>query len=216
GATISFLVSYFLQKKSFAEARRIRETERNEKRQAIGYSLLFKMSRIHSDLESLAHAVRSALENARNDGRELDPFLVVTPVVPLPDPIKFSAEEMALLISLDSDLFNEMNAMDELHKTAVTLFETYKTERAETFARLDAKMDGAPPSTLITPEQLDWLSPWTSSLNSLINAMLYVTERDGQNAWPLLERLNKLLYEKLDVRHKLGRKQKSEVKSLHF
>src|SRR5262245_8086188 len=93
GATISAAVEYVLQRNSFAEARQIREVERKEKRQAIGYSLLFKMLRIHSDLVTLEHAVTSAIENARKNGFTGDHlFQVVMPVVPLPDPIKFSAE----------------------------------------------------------------------------------------------------------------------------
>src|SRR6266545_3092885 len=141
GAIISAVVSYLLQRNSFAEARRSRELDRKEKRQAIGYSLLFKMIRIHSDLVIMEYHVTSMIENARKNGFKGDQlFQVVTQLIPVPDSVKFSAEEMALLLSLKSDLFNDMAPIDELHKSAMTVFEKYNKDRTDVFGQLDAKM----------------------------------------------------------------------------
>ena len=65
------------------------------------------------------------------------------PIVPLPDPVKFAPEEMALVLSLDSRLFNEMGALDELHKSTVSLFEMYNTDRVKIMERFGAKMEGS-------------------------------------------------------------------------
>jgi len=217
GAAISAFVSYVLQRNSFAEARKTREAERKEKRQAIAYSLLFKTLRIHSDLVTLEHAVTSTIEDARKNGFAGEHlYQVVRPVIPLPDPVKFSAEEMALLLSLNSDLFNDMAAIDELHKHVITVFDTYKKERTETFEQLQPKMEGVVGTKFLNQQQQDWLAPRAVNLNGYVHTMLHLTGNEGKLVWSYLERLSTLLHDKLDVRHKLERRPSSELSSPSF
>jgi hypothetical protein len=114
GASISALVSFILQRSSFAEARRQKDYDRREVRKALGLALVFKMIRLASELHNLGKAVKECLHEAQKKGFAGSPFQVVMPVVPLPEPIRFLPEEMALILSIDNDLFNEMAALDEL------------------------------------------------------------------------------------------------------
>jgi hypothetical protein len=81
-------------------------------RKALGYGLLFKMIRLCSDLSQLGKPVNEAVSKARTQGKSEELWPFVLPILPLPDPIKFSAEEMALVLSLDNKLFNDMAALD--------------------------------------------------------------------------------------------------------
>jgi hypothetical protein len=53
-------------------------------------------------------------------------------VLPLGNPadkVKFTAEEMALILSLDSQLFNDMGPFDEVHNGLIDLYEIYGNRR---------------------------------------------------------------------------------------
>ena len=115
GAAISASVSYVLQRSSFVEARRQKDKDRQEIRKALALSLVFKMIRISSDLNNLGKAVAECLESGRKQGRKGMLFQFVPPTVPLPDTVRFSAEEMAWVLSVDNDLFNKIGPLDELH-----------------------------------------------------------------------------------------------------
>lgn len=206
GAAISGTVSYVLQRSSFAEARRQKEKDRLETRKARGYALFFKMIRLTSDLHTLGKAVKDCLAEAEAAGFKGAAFQVVRPIVPLPDPVQFAPEEMALVLSIDSKLFNEMGALDELHKSTVALFDMYNTERTRIMERFGAKMEGGVGTTGLTEQEKNWLEPRAYQLNQLVDLMLQRTEEDGIDAWAALEKLHQVLEKNFDLKHKLERK----------
>src|SRR5438552_1038721 len=99
GATASTIVAFVIQRRNLTAAKQQREEERLERRKALGYSLLFKMIRLSSDLENLGKAVRQTIEDANSKGFKGSPFQVVQPIVPLPDKISFHPDEMGLVLS---------------------------------------------------------------------------------------------------------------------
>jgi hypothetical protein len=64
GAAISAIVSYLLQRNSFGEARRQKESDKKEERRALGLNVFTKMIRIASTLEQLKQSVEGALARA--------------------------------------------------------------------------------------------------------------------------------------------------------
>jgi membrane protein YqaA with SNARE-associated domain len=80
GSIIGGCISYYLQTKAMAAAKEQREKERFEVRKALGYSLLFKMIRLASDLNSLGKAVRQTLDAAKKAGFVGAPFQIVMPI----------------------------------------------------------------------------------------------------------------------------------------
>jgi hypothetical protein len=124
------LVSYFLQRRSLAATKAQHDSDRKEVRKALGYGLLFKMIRLCSDLSQLGKPVEEAVGLAVAQGKSERFWATVLPIRPLPDPIKFSAEEMALVLSLDNKLFNDMAALDDLHKSVIAVFALYAERRA--------------------------------------------------------------------------------------
>jgi hypothetical protein len=200
GASISALVSFILQRSSFAEARRQKDIDRREVRKALGLALMFKMIRLASELHNLGKAVKESLDKARADGFAGSPFQVVTPIVPLPEPIRFLPEEMALILSIDNNLFNEMAALDELHNSTVAIFEIYNTKREAVMDRLGAEMNGGVGTTTMNAEQKRWFDPRAYVLNQLVEIMIQRTQQDGQQAWDAFEHLKSTIEKQFDMK----------------
>jgi hypothetical protein len=191
GSTISVLTSYLLQRKALNAAKAQRDEDRFEVRKALAYSLWVKMIRLCSDLHNMGKEVRGALDRAKEQGFSGAPFQVVRPIVPIPDSIRFSPDELAVVLSVDAGLFNEMGALDELHSSTMALFELYGTKRNAALERLGTDMQGNSNigTTYLTAEQKNWLEPRAFELNSLVEVMLQRTEQDGTQAWIALEHL---------------------------
>ncbi len=206
GAAISALVAYLLQRNSFAEARKQKDADRKEVRKALGLSLMFKMVKVCSELQNLGNAVQECFERARKDNFKGMPFQIVMPIVPLPDPIHFSPDEMALILSIDHNLFNEMAALDELHNNTVGLFDLYNTKRGQLLDQLGAEMTGNIGATSLSQDQRKWFEPQAVQLNGLVEAMKQRTKRDATEAWAALEKLQRLLSEEFSMSLNLERK----------
>jgi uncharacterized protein (UPF0335 family) len=211
GAAISAGMTFFTLRKNIAAAKADRDEDRMELRKARGYALLFKMIRLTSDLHTLGKAIKECMAEAKAAGFDGTPWQVVRPIVPLPDPVKFAPEEMALVLSIDSGLFNEMGALDELHKSTVALIKMYNTERVKIMERFGAKMEGSVGTTGLTEQEKNWLEPRAFQLNQLVGLMLQRTEEDGKEAWSALEKLHAMLEKSFDLKHKLERKRPDEL-----
>src|ERR1700731_1199540 len=111
GSVLGGFISFRLQRKSLTATKALHDADRLDVRKTLGYGLLFKMIRLSSDLAQLGKPVAEAVQKAIDEGRTDELWSVVLPVLPLPDPIKFLPEEMALVLSLDNDLFNDMAAL---------------------------------------------------------------------------------------------------------
>jgi hypothetical protein len=64
GTVISSIVAYFLQRNSFAEARKQRLQEKFEARKAVGLNLFHKMIRIASTLATLQKGLTESIAKA--------------------------------------------------------------------------------------------------------------------------------------------------------
>jgi hypothetical protein len=211
GAVLGGIISFWLQRKSLAAAKTLHDADRRDIRKTLGYALLFKMIRLSSDLAQLGIPVDEAVKKAAGEGRTEEFWPVVLPVLPLPDPIKFSPEEMALVLSLDNSLFNDMAALDDLHKSTVTIFSLYADRRlALTDTLRPETMAGNLGSTLLTRAERDRMRPRSVELDMLIQGMLERTRQDGKEAWDCLKRLHAVLEKEFDLKHKLKLKEDYE------
>jgi hypothetical protein len=206
GSVLGGLTSYFLQRKSLAATKALHDLDRTETRKALGYSLLFKMIRVVSSLQQLGKLVTGSLEQAKLKGFAGERWQVVLPVAPLPDAIRFSPEEMALVLSMDSKLFNDIAALDELHNSTVAIFGLYASKRNSILEHLGAEMQGSMGTTWLTEAQKKWLAPRSVELNSLVDR----TEQDAREAWQGLERLHNALEKEFNLRHTLQLKRPDE------
>jgi hypothetical protein len=143
------------------------------------------MVRIGSEL----HQLGECLERARKDGFRGSPFQIVMPVIPLPDPVHFSPDEMGLILAIDNVLFNDLAPLDQLHNSTVAIFDVYNTRRDAVLERLGAEMKGHIGTTMLTPEQKQWFDPRAVELNGLVQVMVQRTDRDSKEVWAALEKL---------------------------
>ena len=208
GAAIGATVSYILQRNSFAEAQRQKEKDRFELRKAHAYSLFFKMLRIYSNLAILQKSIKQTPKKTTADeGKLAGPWQNTLPLANLPDRVKFTSDEMALLLSLNTLLFNDLGPLDDVHNGVIDVFEMYRAKRASVMELFSAEMDGNLGTTTFTKEQHDRLAPRVAELNMLIEAMAERTEGDSKEAWSLLKRIHKLFVKEFDFHPKLQLKE---------
>lgn len=211
GSVLGGAVSYWLQKKSLTATKKLHDDDRREVRKALGYELLFKMIRICSDFPQLGIPVRQAVQDAKARSHNGWLWPVVLPMAPLPDSIKFSPEEMALVLSLDNKLFNEMAALDDLHKSTVAIFALYAKKREELTSKLvPAAMVGNKGETYLSADDRARMQAPSAELDMLIKGMLERTHQDGSLAWDCLDRLHGVLEKEFNLKHKLELKKEYE------
>lgn len=204
GSVLGGLISYWLQEQSLAATKAIHDADRHDVRKALGYGLLFKLIRMCSDFPQLGGPATLAMKKARDEGHFGWLWPLVLPIVPLPEPIKFLAEEMALVLSLDDKLFNDMAALDDLHKSTVAIFELYANKRGQlTDTLVPETMEGNKGGMLLSAEEKARLQGPSVELDMLVEAMVERTHQDGRQAWDCLKRLHAVLEEEFDLKHKL-------------
>jgi hypothetical protein len=164
------------------------------------------MIRISSDLHNLGKAIVESLERAERDGFKGMPFQVVVPTIPLPDPVRFSPDEMAWVLSVDNDLFNEMGPLDELHTSTVAIFDLYNTKRDKLLEKLGAQMEGMIGTTFLTPEQKRWFDPRAVELNQLVEIMIQRSQRDAKEAWTAFDNLTAVVSKEFDMKLRFEKK----------
>ena len=90
----------------------------------------------------------------------------VTPFANLPPRVKFSSEEMALLLALDYNLFNDVGPYDDVHNSLLDQIELYGVKRIALMEKFGAKMTGSLGTVGLTQADLDWMAPRSVELNS--------------------------------------------------
>jgi hypothetical protein len=203
GATISAIVGYLLQKNSFAEARRLKEHDRFEVRKALAYSLFFKMIRVHSTIAQLGNAVNESLAKAKADGLEGALWQKIIPMGNMPPRVKFTSDEMALLLSLNFELFNDLGAYDDVQNSLLDMFELYGNQRHTLMEKFGAKMTGRVGVTTLSHEDVEWLEPRAHILNGLAEMMIQRTEHDSAESKALLVRMHALFVKEFMLNPKL-------------
>jgi hypothetical protein len=159
GTIIGGGISFFLQRLNLAEARKQRAKERFEARKALAYSLFFKMVRIHSSIVIIQKAIAESIAKAESAGFKGILWQKVIPFGNLPGSVKFVSDEMALVLSLDYDLFNAIGPFDDIHNSLIDLVSNYGQKRGAMMEKFGAKMSGGLGATTLTKEEAEWMAP---------------------------------------------------------
>lgn len=198
GTIISAIVSYLLQRSSFAEARRVKAQEKLEERKTLGLTLFHKMIRMTSTLQILKDGLDEAFADeafahAKASNFTGQSWQFVMPVVNFLDKVKFTPEELTFLMLMDRNLFNDMGPFDDIHNNLLGVFELYRTKRSALTDILPAEMKGNLGTTGVTLTEMLKLAPKAAELDFLIEGMVQRTRQDSKEAWELLDRLQKSL-----------------------
>ena len=134
------------------------------------------------------------------------PFQIVVPTVPLPDRVHFSPDEIAWVLSVDNNLFNEIGPLDELHTSTVAIFDLYNTKRGQALDRLGAEMNGMLGTTTLTHDQKLWFEPRAAELNQLVAHMIQRSQRDAKEAWAAFDKLTAVVSKEFNMNLRFEKK----------
>jgi len=129
GAVVGGWIAYIVQLKALGEAAKERTASKAEAQKGLAYSLLFKVISIDSSLNGFKQHVEQRLLIKERDG---NPHVsaVLTPLANMPTPVEFSADEMALLLSLkDDEVFNSILSLDKVHNSIIPVWALYASLR---------------------------------------------------------------------------------------
>lgn len=212
GTVISAIVSYLLQRSSFAEAEKQREADRIEEQKALGLALFQKMIRIASTLEMLKLSLKNSFTRAEAQGIRGEPWQFVMPIASLPAMVHFSPEELTCLMRLDMSLFNLIGPMDDVHNTILETFALYRFERTALTNTLEAQViDGNRGNTSVTESEMRRIAPKGTALNVLIQAMVERTNHDSEDTWKLMSRLQEALNKEFKTSLRLEKKPSQQL-----
>ena len=167
GAAVGGAIGYLGQLETIKEARRERETARRERQEALAYSLLMKLSKIYLDYRAFKQVLDDAAKR-QTAARFREPWHSLQAISSGPGPITFSSDEKALVASMgDSNLFNDLMFMDEIHNATVGTFIDYSNRRNAHQQELDGEAAGNIIRTAETAEDIRRHGPTRYYLNSL-------------------------------------------------
>lgn len=206
GAVVGGVISYLLQRQNLEAAEKQRDKEKQDRNDALGNALIFKLIRIHSNLVGFEEHLKERLALAAQFGESDEPWQFYIPFVNLPSPVHFSSDEMGFLLSLkDDDLFNRIASFDEVHNSAIAIFSTLDSQRAVLTSQLPTEtMEGEIGHIALTPEQAKYFRPKMVQLNSLIVQASAWCKTEVPNSRFLLIRLKAVLEAKVGIKHKLS------------
>lgn len=195
GSLVGGAINYYLQAK-----------QRSIQRRATAFSMLVKLVKITSNIKNLGKSIQDDIDGAK-DASGLEPWQLVLPVTNLPEPVRFSSDELALLLDLDNGLFNRIADLDELHQAVVSLFSGYAKLRLEVQAKVGgAEMEGRAGTSRVSEEIRLWMGPKRVEMNDIIGAMIRFTKNDGDAAVKGLFDFQKLISKKLGVTKSMAMK----------
>jgi|SRR4051812_1797162 len=183
GSVTGGLIAWFLQ---FSQDRR----QTRERNRALARSLIFKLIRLHSDLQAFKTHVEECGANAQRDGLPIG-WQSLRAIGNLPERVSFTPEEMSYLLSLkDYKLFDKVLSLDVVHSSTIGIFELYKERRLALTDMLSATMNGMIGSSELNEAQKAFFDPKAAELDLLASDIRERVERDAKESREALEETN--------------------------
>lgn len=198
GAIVGGVIALLIQLVALFAASRDKAKERKLVQQQLGYSLLFKLSRIASDFVQIHQHLEECCA-VRPEGQLWER---IVPLGNLPLPINFSADEMALLLlQKDDDVFNAVVSLDGAHSSVIDILRLYREQRASLTQQLPrAKaIEGQLVSHFLDKEQMLALAPALKTVEMIAEQLRDLVARDAKDARLSLEKTQELLRKRLGV-----------------
>lgn len=204
GAFVGGLIALAGQIVVLEAAKRARLVEQRDKHKALAHALLFKMIQIHSRIEKIREHIQECVDVGQAKQAPAEPWQTVMGLASLPDPVHFTADEMAYLLSLKDDaLFNDIASLDEVHNSTVAAFKLFGDRRAALTGTMSATMEGNVGATLFTTEQFAVARPRMVELNNLATSILTAATTDAPLMWDALNRLQILFQKKSGLAYRV-------------
>lgn len=207
GAIVGGLIGVGGQQLLLWESRRERAIAHTKAQQALGKSLLFKVHRIYANLHTIHSHLTADVRIMAEKGLRSDAWQFALPLAALPPQVRFTSEEMAMLLSLKDDaLFNAVFDLDESNNTLIGAVEAFGARRALLGERLSDLAPTTAANGQLRDEDYRKLVPRILEVNSLLTNIIPTTEQKLHDTARILERLSELLRSRLGLRHRINRK----------
>lgn len=202
GAVVGGIISFLIQLFNIAKAAKERKEARDEQRKAVGFSLLHKFVKIHSNIELYRRYIEDAF--ARINGTMGEPWQTYQPSANHASYIEFSSEEMGLLFSLkNDDLFNDILPYDGVHNSTIDIFKKIDEGKQNLVQMLPAEMEGLVGKIELSEVEARFVRPRVADLNHLLLQARAWSEKEAKISGALLIGLQSLLEEKLGIGAKI-------------
>jgi len=182
-----------------------RRKDREETQDALGYSLLLKMIKVHSDTNNLWDHVLEQREMAKQAGGPPDTWQFFRATSNSPTGVKFTSDELALLFSLKNDeTFNRILSFDEVHAGYIENFRFYAQKReALTDMLPSGNLNGAIGTIALNATQFAQLAPYAKQLDMFLEDLIADLEKKVVQSREALMQLKHLLISGLGMKFKL-------------
>lgn len=210
GASVGGLIAYAIQSKTLREGKRQRAADHRQIQEALGNGLVFKMLRVHSNIFDIHRYLGECFEKMDQEEAEVEPWQVFLPLVNPPNPVQFSADEMAMLLGLkDLETFNLVLPLDVVHNSLITSLNALNLARSRLTDEIPAfHSEGQTLTSVLDKEQYMALRPAMIEVNTLAESVKSMADDSLKQADNALHRLHRLLHENLGIEYRLELKVK--------
>ena len=137
GTIESSCFAYIIQRRSFNKDREIRKEELRKTQQVLGSNLILKAARIHSNILTIHRYLEEAFQIGEQHAAAIEPWGFVRELAPLPSPVRFSYDELSMLMGLEDDgIFNSVLNIEPVHESIVELVKKYHSDRRALLEKL--------------------------------------------------------------------------------
>ena len=169
--------------------------------QALGRALIIKLTKIHSDIRG----IYEYLDHSLQKDPKAEPWQLVRALASLPTPVRFTSEELSMLMGLDNnDVFNSVLNMDVAHDSTLELVRRYNSERKNLLNEMPtSSVQGIVVESVLKPEQEKVLRIPMNTVNELADALCDHAKRKTRESGQALHDLCELLQDKLGLGHRM-------------
>lgn len=207
GAIVGGLIAFGIQIVSLNAAKKQREDDALERKKGLAHSLLFKVIQVYSHLHHFHSHIEEQVVKAGQEGFQGKLWQIVMPLGNGPAEVTFTADEMALLLSLkNDDVFNNVVSSDEVHNSTISAFQMYHRLRDSLLSQMPAQMEGSKGVSELTREQMLYLAPKMVELEGLINSIRDRCAKDVEAAWLNVSEVQALFKQTLGLSYAIQKK----------
>ena len=201
GAIVSSYLAYRIQSRSFNEDRKTRAEEFRKTQQVLGRSLILKVARIHSNISTIHAHLEESFRMGEQHGAAIEPWGFVREWAPLPSQVRFSYDELSMLMGLgDDDIFNSVLNMEPVHESTIELVKKFHSDQRKLLENLPISgVQNTVANTDIDPAQAGSLRLQMNAVNDLIEQLHAFAERGLDESRNALRDLCRLLRDKLEI-----------------
>ncbi len=203
GAVVGGMIALGIQLITLRASKRERYEVKQERKEALGQSILFKLVRIQSNLYDLHLHLEESFATA-NPQLLNEPWRFVLPLANFPADVHFSPEEISLVLSFkEPELTDSLMSLDAIHNSLIAIIVKYAGIRNDFQTSMPAEMDGNVGSSYLTKEELQVVRPRMVIMNQIITNARERAKMDYQESRKTSDYVLKSLNDNLGLELKI-------------